>query len=164
MSSFPQILLGDMSWQTLTIPAAGILVTLLVLGAGFYFVSKRKPKAETLETVPSVDPFLQGAASERRQSPRRGGQSIRVTIQLVNDEKTVFDGYVLDRSMGGLRLMVDCVLNINQMLNVRSADAPQTVTWVQVQVRRVKQLPDKTYEIGCQFLRTPPWAILLTFG
>ena len=40
----------------------------------------------------------------------------------------------------------------------------ESVTCVQVQVRRINQLPDKSYELGCQFIRTPPWAVLLTFG
>jgi hypothetical protein len=82
----------------------------------------------------------------------------------VTDPKTTFEGYVLDRSMGGLRLLLERPLTHNQMLNVRASDAPHRVTWVQVQVRRMQQLPDKSYEISCQFVRTPPWPILLTFG
>jgi hypothetical protein len=157
-------LLGDMNWQTLAIPAAGVAVAMLVLGVSLFFVNKRKAKSPTQPAEAVPDPFLQGPQSDRRQSPRRAGQSIKVTIQLVNEQKTEFEGYVMDRSMGGLRLMLDRHLATNQMLNVRSTDAPQTVTWVQVQVRRVTQLPDKSYEVGCQFIRTPPWAVLLTFG
>jgi hypothetical protein len=178
------LLVGDMTWQMLMVPAAGVVVALAVLGAGFFFVNKRKAKTAAIDSVtdaeeprprrappaalqglrPATDPFIQGGASELRQSPRRAGQSIRVSIQLVNDPKTVFDGYVMDRSMGGLRLQVDRSLNHNQMLNVRSTDAPESVGSIQVQVRRITQLPDKSYEIGCQFIRTPPWAVLLTFG
>jgi hypothetical protein len=156
--------LGDMNWQTLAIPAAGMAVAFVVLGASFFLVNRRKVKstAKLAESVP--DPFLQGPQSDRRLSPRRAGQSIKVTIQLANDEATVFEGFVMDRSMGGLRLLLERQLATNQMLNVRSTEAPQTVSWVQVQVRRVKQLPDKSFEVGCQFIRTPPWAVLLTFG
>ncbi len=153
-----------MNWQTLTVPAAGVVVAFAVLGAGFFFVNKRKGKTSRAESEFIADPFTQGGASERRQSPRRGGQSIKVSIQLANDTHTVFEGYVMDRSMGGLRLLVDRTLSQGQMLNVRSTDAPETVTSVQVQVRRISQLPDKSYELGCQFTRTPPWAVLLTFG
>jgi hypothetical protein len=165
------LLVGDMTWQMLMVPAAGVAVALAVLGAGFFFVNKRKVKAAAIESVTVADPlravadpFTQGGTSERRQSPRRIGQSIRVSIQLVNDPKTAFNGYVIDRSMGGLRLQVDRALNHNQMLNVRSTDAPESVASIQVQVRRISQLPDKSYELGCQFIRTPPWAVLLTFG
>src|SRR5581483_4824949 len=101
MPLFSSALLGEFNWQAAAIPAAGVVVSLVVLGAGFFFVSKRKAKPATLVAVPAADPFLHGATSERRQSPRRAGQSIRVTIQLVNDDKTTFDGYVMDRSMGG---------------------------------------------------------------
>ena len=157
-------LLGDMNWQTLAIPAAGVAVAMLVLGVSLFWVNKRKEKssAQMAEAVP--DPFLQGPQSDRRQSPRRAGQSIKVTIQLMNEHKTEFEGFVMDRSMGGLRLLLERQLPTNQMLNVRSTEAPPTVTWVQVQVRRVTQLPDKSYEVGCQFIRTPTWAVLLTFG
>jgi hypothetical protein len=162
----PNVLAGEINWQALIVPAAGVVVALIVLGAGFFVVSRRKTKTvENEELARDVaDPFTQGAASERRQSPRRAGQSIKVTIQFVNDQSIEFEGYVMDRSMGGLRLLVDRQLTHNQMLNVRSVDAPESVTWVQVQVRRINQLPDKSYELGCQFLRTPPWAVLLTFG
>ncbi len=164
MLFFPVVLVGDINWQSLTGPAAGLAVTLLVLGAGFFWFSKRKPKTSASLDVATRDPFSQGGQSDRRQSPRRSGQSIKITVQLLNDQKTVFDGFVMDRSMGGLRLLLDRSLAINQVLNVRSTDAPQTVTWVQVQVRRIQQLPDKSYEVGCQFTRTPPWPVLLTFG
>ena len=165
MQVLPHLLVGDLNWQSLTVPAAGVVVALAVLGAGFLIVNKRnKGKTATKSTEAATDPFLQGGPSERRQSPRRAGQSIKVSIQLVNDPLVLFEGYVLDRSMGGLRLLVDKTLTQNQMLNVRSTDAPESVTSVQVQVRRINQLPDKSYELGCQFIRTPPWAVLLTFG
>ncbi|HEV8059867.1 MAG TPA: PilZ domain-containing protein [Gemmataceae bacterium] len=164
MLLFPAVLVGDINWQSLTVPAAGLAVTVLVLGAGLFWVSKRKSKTPASLDVATRDPFTQGGQADRRQSPRRSGQSIRITIQLLNDQKTVFEGFVMDRSMGGLRILVERPLTANQMLNVRSTDAPQTVSWVQVQVRRIEQLPDKTFEVGCQFIRTPPWAVLLTFG
>jgi hypothetical protein len=157
---------GAMNWQTLTVPVAGLLVTVLILGAGFFWVGRRKAKSSPRVKVPVFvgDPFTQGPQSDRRSSARRTGQSVKITIQFVNSPNTVFEGYVMDRSMGGLRLLLERPLDNNQMLNVRCTDAPMTVAWVQVQVRRVRQLPDKTYEIGCQFSRTPPWAVLLTFG
>jgi hypothetical protein len=172
MHVFSFLLVGDVTWQMLMVPLAGVVVALAVLGAGLLFVNRRKTKTAAIGSVATVadplravaDPFAQGGASERRQSPRRIGQSIRVSIQLVNDPKTAFNGYVIDRSMGGLRLQVDRALNHNQMLNVRSTDAPESVASIQVQVRRISQLPDKSYELGCQFIRTPPWAVLLTFG
>jgi hypothetical protein len=165
MQLIDHLAIGALDWQTLMVPAAGLVVTLIILGAGFFWVGKKKPKVVApLVASPVPDPFIEGAQSDRRQSPRRAGQAIKITIQLISDPKTIFEGYVMDRSMGGLRLMLERPLALNQMLNVRSTDAPQTVTWVQVQVRRLQQLPDKTYEVGCQFVRTPPWAILLTFG
>lgn len=167
MHFYSGLAVGALDWQTLSVPAAGLAVALVIMGAGFFWVGRRKGKVQApLEAAPvsAPDPFLQGPQSDRRHSPRRSGQSIKISIQFVNDPKTVFEGYVMDRSMGGLRLLLERPLTLNQMLNVRSTDAPQTVTWVQVQVRRMLQLPDKSYEVGCQFVRTPPWAVLLTFG
>src|SRR3954453_16799117 len=109
MQVLPFLLVGDVNWQSLTVPLAGVAVALVVLGAGFFFVNKRS-KAKNAEAPAGkslVDPFDQGAASERRQSPRRAGQSMKVSIQLINDPTNIFESYVMDRSMGGLRLLVD---------------------------------------------------------
>src|SRR5882762_5403929 len=100
MLFFPHVLAGEVNWQALTVPAAGFVVALAVLGAGFFLVSRRKVKPPELNAVIAPDPFIQGGTSERRQSPRRAGQSIKVSIQLVNDQHTEFEGYVMDRSMG----------------------------------------------------------------
>jgi len=156
--------LGEIDWQTLTIPAVGLTVTLLILGTALYWVNTRKAKTSTLLSMPVPDPFTEGSPSDRRHSPRRIGRSIKVTIQLADDARTVFEGFILDRSIGGLRLKLDRDLKPDQILNIRTVDAPQTVAWIQAEVRQTHQLPDKTYEVGCQFVRTPPWAVMLTLG
>src|SRR4051812_45129144 len=98
MQLFSYVAVGALDWQTLIVPAAGLAVTLVVLGAGFFWVGRRKAKAAApLVAEPAVDPFVQGPKADRRQSPRRMGQSIKITIQLVSDPQTTFEGYVMDR-------------------------------------------------------------------
>jgi hypothetical protein len=35
---------------------------------------------------------------------------------------------------------------------------------VQVEVRNCRKINSDEYELGCRFLRTPPWSVLLLFG
>jgi PilZ domain len=156
--------LGQIDWQFWLIAAAGAAVGLLILFLGIFLTRGKKPTAEIEPEGPVHDPFTGGSTNDRRLAARRGGQPTKVEIQDPMDEKLIFAGYVTDRSMGGLRLMLERPVAANQILNVRSSDAPQTVPWIQVQVRRCTQQPDKTYAAGCQFVKTPAWAVLLTFG
>ena len=43
------------------------------------------------------------------------------------------------------------------------AHAPPMTPWTEVEVRSCRQKKDG-YEVGCQFVKTPPWSILLLFG
>jgi hypothetical protein len=45
----------------------------------------------------------------------------------------------------------------------RTTDAPDSNPWVQVELR-ICTACDKGWEIGCRFVRTPAWSILLLFG
>src|SRR5262245_47047552 len=58
-----------------------------------------------LETrKPERDPFIEGSASEKRETSRRRGIAMRVLIRGPGAERNPATGYVLDRSSGGLAL------------------------------------------------------------
>ena len=56
------------------------------------------------------------------------------------------------------------VLDVNEM-NRRGhlPKPPKDETWIEVQVRNCRQ-QENTWELGCAFVRSPPWEVLLTFG
>lgn len=72
-------------------------------------------------------------------------------------------GYVVDRSMGGLRIAMQMSLPIGGTLMVRTTNAPDTIPWVTVFIRSCRA-NGKLYELGCEFDKTPPWSVLLLFG
>jgi hypothetical protein len=109
------------------------------------------------------DPFFYGSASEKRSSVRRTGKLIKVLITDAKAQSKPIEGWVIDRSMGGLCVAIPDKVPETTILSLRTVDAPREVPWVQVEVRRCESRGDR-YEIGCQFVRTPSWSILLLFG
>jgi hypothetical protein len=72
-------------------------------------------------------------------------------------------GWVVDRSTGGLKLCFEGPLAGGTVLNVRLWNAGGVAPWVQVVVRYCYQENDH-WKVGCQFVKTPPWSVLLMFG
>jgi hypothetical protein len=46
---------------------------------------------------------------------------------------------------------------------VRTTNAPSSVPWVQIEVKSCRMI-GKEHELGCRFVRTPPWSVMLLFG
>src|SRR5205807_67771 len=72
-------------------------------------------------------------------------------------------GWVLDRSVGGLCLDLSAAFPEGTRLSLFPTQAPGMTPWTEVEVRSCRQKKDG-YEVGCQFVKTPPWSILLLFG
>jgi hypothetical protein len=72
-------------------------------------------------------------------------------------------GFVLDRSTGGLRILTQTSMAAGSSLQVKAANAPDTIGFVTVIVRSCRKNGNH-FEIGCEFVRTPPWNVLLLFG
>jgi PilZ domain-containing protein len=158
------------STATLFTLAAGAMVGAILFWLISVVASRRHSESENYEAeeeveglTVSADPFTQGRYRERRGAARRGGNPIAVLITDESTEAEPIRGYVLDRSTGGLCLSCDAEIEEGTVLSVRTANAPETAPWVQVEVKNCRKA-GKEYEIGCQWLRTPPWSVLLLFG
>lgn len=142
------------------VPVAG----LIACGAAFLvgwgvFGGRRKPAEEKL---PLDADFLQGVTKERRAAPRRKGNTVEVQLS-GGEDQPVLKGWVLDRSVGGLCLLVDQAVPESTVLKVRPRSTGDAVPWTEVTVRMCR--PEGTqFELGCQFHRTPNWNLLLQFG
>jgi hypothetical protein len=73
------------------------------------------------------------------------------------------DGWVTDRSTGGLAVVVGQPVEPGTILSIRTANAPDTVSWYQVEVRSCRPV-EADWELGCQWVKAPPWSVLLLFG
>jgi hypothetical protein len=159
----PSFLPSDPAWQTWVVPAAGLCAALLVLFAGRFVLARRRAAAARPADEAAHDPFAHGSLSERRGTFRREGTPIEVLISDAEVTEEPVRGWVLDRSMGGLRLLLDDGVASGLVLALKPRQAPPGTPWVRVEVCSCKKEGDG-FEAGCKFVRTPPWSVLLLFG
>jgi hypothetical protein len=120
------------------------------------------PGPEAALPLPAAPPAASPAVPERRATFRRK-RLLRVRI---SDPCVLFEpylGWVVDRSLGGFGLLVDQAIEEGRILRLRATDAPQHIPWVEVHVNRCQE-KDGTWEVGCEFVHTPSWEAMLTFG
>jgi hypothetical protein len=152
--------------QPWTIPVIGVLAASLAFLVGRRWLGGRPsaavkaPPRESATVLTTVTP--KKADADRRSAPRRKGN--RVEVHLTDDSKRPpVLGWVVDRSMGGLCLIVEEPLSEGTVLNVRPRQAPQTTPWLPIEIRACR--PDGcNWEVGCRFLKPPQWNDLLLFG
>ncbi len=151
-------------WETWVVPIIGLSSAGLTLFMGGAWLRKRSKKPPPPKRIaPQRDSYDHGSRYERRSSVRRPGKQIKVYLADPESQIEPFEGWVVDRSMGGLCLSVYQAVAENTILNVRAVDAPDTVPWIQIQVKRC-QSEGPRWELGCQFVRSPSWGVLLLFG
>jgi hypothetical protein len=103
------------------------------------------------------------AHRDKRSSLRRGGNPVAVFVSDVEAPGKSVQGRVLNRSRGGLCLSVPQAVEVGRVLAVRTSDYPEGLESVQVRVRHC-QPKGASCRLGCQFLETHPWSVLLLFG
>jgi hypothetical protein len=160
--SFDEI--SPTTWLQLIFGSLTLAVVTLV-GYGIYvFSSGREKTGKSKGEGPPDDPFVHGSKSERRTSLRRRGTEVEVRLRDADGKREVGTAWVVDRSMGGLCLMTPEQIEKGTVLSVRTLNAPETIPWIQIEVRSCRVLDRGGHEIGCQFVRPPTWNILLLFG
>jgi hypothetical protein len=128
-----------------------------------------KPSTNT-ESPPEREPQVGfkrgqhgGAPKCKRGALRRGGNPVPVLVSDLVEPEEAIQGLVLNRSRGGLCLSVPQPIEVGRLLAVRTPDFPEGLDPVQIRVRHCSQKGD-TCHLGCQFMQTHPWSVLLIFG
>jgi hypothetical protein len=162
---FPQWLLdlGIPEFKGWTIPIAGVFAAGLAFAGGALFFGRRKVPAPAPGKAPRAATTPPSGPSERRTSYRREGTNVEVFISDAEVTTTPVPGWVVDRSLGGVCLRASSAFEVGTILSLRPTNAPSVAPWVQVEVKSCRQQED-TWDVGCQFLRTPPYSVLLLFG
>lgn len=156
----------DQPWS---IPVIGALSASLAFLVGRrWFIAQpprpaaAKPPAAPEGAVKLSSTVVKKVETDRRSAPRRKGN--RIEVYLTDDSKRPpIMGWVVDRSMGGLCMIVEKPLPEGAVLNVRPRKAPQTAPWTPIEIRSCRA-DEGEWEVGCQFLKTPQWNDLLLFG
>jgi hypothetical protein len=149
---------------TWTITAAGLIAAGLMLLMARTFLGWRHSRVRKPSLASALSGDAIGAIHEdRRNSARRPGKTVKVWITDAKHTAEPFQGWIRDRSMGGLSIAVYRSVDVDSIMSVRSAEADDT-SWIQVQVKRCAVQGEGRWELGCQFVRTPSYSRLLSFG
>ena len=147
--------------------AVGCGVGMFVLG---FLSARRRGGSRSRRAVPPADP-RRGRAwedptsrfADRRTTLRRDGAPVSILVAAPSLRAGDEEGYVLDRSTGGLRIALAKAVAPGSTLQIRATNAPDTSPWVPVLVRNCRDA-GQHFELGCEFEHTPPWNVLLLFG
>ena len=124
--------------------------------------SQRALVAAPAGAAPPPEPEL-AASSEQRSSFRRGGNTIGIDFMRPGQKDNPLHARLVDRSMGGICLSTHEAIPVGTVLSVRPANADQIVPWIEVEVC-VCRPGEESFDVGCRFVKTPPYSILLLFG
>src|SRR5262245_25857701 len=102
-------------WQMSII---GVASTALALMLGRALLGEKKQPGGSADGS-EHDPFLRGSKMEKRIASRRRGNMIEVLVAEGETVANPWSGWVLDRSTGGLGILVDRAVPEGTMLCVR---------------------------------------------
>jgi hypothetical protein len=156
--------------QILQVPFAYILlpgaVFFLVAGV-LYWITRPAPAiAQVVAEAPAMQPVTTPKPKDQRGMHRRQGNPVQVHIVFAADRTDREVGSVLDRSMGGMRLAMFHEVDVGAVVSVRPTHVDDIVPWVELEIRSCRpsvEMPDQ-FEIGCQYVKSPPYSIQLLFG
>ena len=149
--------LSDALWM---VPAIGLATAALAFAAARRFLAARAP-APKAEGPPPAD-GLSCVAPDRRKAPRRKGSCAEVDLAPEGGGPPLY-AWILDRSVGGLRLLVDRPLPEGATVHVRPRTDGEPLPWCPTAVRSCK-FTKTVWEVGVQFVRTPSWNVMQLFG
>jgi hypothetical protein len=144
-------------------------IVFFVIVGGIYWLTRPLPALKT--TKPAEDPaFVQMKASEKpkdqRFAYRRHGNPVQVYIKSTGAEQEPALASILDRSVGGVRMAIYQEVEVGGVFAIRPINADDMVPWVEIEVRSCQpssELRDQ-FEVGCQYVKSPPYSIQLLFG
>jgi hypothetical protein len=120
------------------------------------------PEALAYLKTPEEDLTYLQTQSERRKSVRQWGNPVEVRL-LTPSRVFPLRGVVINRSPGGLAILVDDAQIEGAPLKVRGVQAPESVAWIGIEVRNCRAV-GKNWVIGCKYSEEPPWKAVAWLG
>lgn len=124
---------------------------------------EKQRRASLFELPPLPAPVPETGGKELRTSLRRKGKSVKVFVEGLPGTTEPVVCWVLDRSKGGLSVLMAQPINVGILLRIRAAHAPDTEPWVSVEVKNCRKRGYR-WTVGCRFDADLPWSTLLLFG
>jgi hypothetical protein len=101
--------------------------------------------------------------ADRRRSLRRKGKPVKALLSDPATGEPPLVAWVVDRSRGGVALVVPRRLSPGAVLNILPCDAPEGLEPLRVEVRSCRRKGHR-WLAGCKFTAELPWGVLLLFG
>jgi hypothetical protein len=158
------ILLGWIKPEIWISVLVGMGLAYFTLGIGWMVASafRRHPVTEAAPK-PAEPLAVRIPSAEKRGFTRRSGNAVPVVFTTAGNDDALENGWVVDRSAGGLCLSLEKPFDVGTFLRVRPSKAQVTAPWIEIQVKSCRA--DKAnWELGCQFVTIPPFNTLLLFG
>jgi hypothetical protein len=99
---------------------------------------------------------------EKRAGRRRWGNPTEVHVILPVGPSRVH-GLVINRSTGGLAILVQQEVSAGTSIKVHSVEAPRSVPFIEMEVCHCRKA-GRLFLIGCQFCEDVPWNVRVWFG
>jgi hypothetical protein len=125
-----------------------------------FLADKPSRQRRVPEELPE-DREFQATGGVEKRTGRRWGNPIEVHLISATSDRR--HGLVINRSTGGLAILADREVPLGILLGVRSAEAPQYVLTVQVEVRFCRKA-GRNFLLGCKFCREISWNVRVWFG
>jgi hypothetical protein len=141
------------------VAAAGIVAALAIFVIGRRVPGRRHNKL----IMPVAGPLLleNDRPAERRSAFRRGGSHVAVVLNIQEPKPLQCFGWVVDRSPGGLGIMLDEAIPIDTVVKVRTTKSGGIT--VGMVVRQSRQESRGCF-VGCEFVNRPSTEVLWQFG
>jgi hypothetical protein len=122
------------------------------------------PAAALREPVAAMEDlqFQTQGGIERRAGRRRWGNPTEVHVTWLLWPGPVH-GLVINRSTGGLAILLQQEIPAGTSIRVHSVEAPRSVPFIELEVRNCRKA-GKLFLIGCQFCEEVPWNVRVWFG
>jgi hypothetical protein len=158
-------------WIFWTAVAVGVAFAGMVFWLGWTLWIRRRTRLRQLAGTPRhwkedaspQDAFRYGLGMARRRSVRLSGNQIPVLVSLDHSKKDPLEGWVINRSQGGLRLTLAQALPVGTIMEVRAMLAQDEIPWVQVEIKNCRE-KGQSWELGCEFVGDPSQEVLASFG
>ncbi len=160
----------DYLQQLFLLPYAFVWVPLsifvLFVGGAYAFTRRGSVFAESgVETSKPPEPKKE-PNKEKRNMFRRQGNPVEVQVAFPDDRSNPAIGSLMDRSVGGMKIAMYHELAVGSIIVIRPVRGGEMVPWIELEIRSCRQSAEMTeqFEIGCQYVKVPPYSIQLLFG
>jgi hypothetical protein len=139
------------------------LIFVVVAGGGYWLVRPAHGEPATPEAKVETNKEKPG---DQRFAFRRQGNPVEVYVAAPESKNDPVIGSVLDRSLGGVRLLMFTAVDVGAIVAIRPITCAEIVPWVEVEIRSCRESVEspERFEIGCQYVKSPPYSIQLLFG